>query len=82
MLKYCWFKQGDYIFRRRARKQHVCAKCGSKINFRDLYVEIKGKGDDYRFSIVRVCLNCFYSKDWVEGIDSEIRNAERFGSDD
>jgi len=72
MTKYDWFKHGDHIRRRRARKQHVCSICERVIKIGEFYVSITGLNDDYRFPAAKVCLDCFYSKDWIDPLDYEI----------
>ena len=77
MTRYDWFKHGDHIRRRRARKQHVCSVCKRVVKSREFYITITGLNDDYRFSGVKVCLDCFYAKDWTDPLDCEVCIADR-----
>ena len=78
MSRYDWFKHGDHIRRRRARKQHVCSFCKRIIKSREFYIIITGLCDDLRISGVKVCLDCFYSEEWIDTLDYEVSVADRF----
>jgi len=79
LKKYDWFKHGNHIRRRRARKQHVCSKCERIIKIREFYITITGLNADHRISgVVKVCLDCFYAKDWVDPLDYVISLVDRF----
>lgn len=78
MTKYDWFKHGDHIRRRRARKQHICSLCERVIKIQELYIIITGVNNNHRLSFVKVCLDCFYAKDWVDPLDYVISLVDRF----
>jgi len=64
-----------HIFRRKARKQHTCEKCGKQIEPQEHYIQVSGI-IDYKIITFRFHLDCFYPENWVETTDWEIENAE------
>jgi hypothetical protein len=73
LVKYDWFKHGDHIRKRRARKEHQCAICGNIVRIKEFYVSITGLTKDLRFSGIKICLKCFFPDDWVEDLKRQLR---------
>jgi hypothetical protein len=81
LLSYC-----SYRHRKDARKcakiQQVCSECKNTIGIGESYFRISGTDDLYRFSTVKICLDCYYStkscEDWCNNIDYETTIAEGF----
>jgi hypothetical protein len=68
-----FFPETLRIIRRVSQKSKICFVCGMNIDAFEFYFIVV-----CRYSVNRVCLFCFYPKNWIETYDYEIRIADRF----